>query len=90
MANAGTFELTGVVAGAATVTMKDATGTADSLNIKLNGAANIINTGTLTVAVGVETINIEATDSSADTTTLTNPPPLPSRIWLLLTPPRSS
>ena len=29
-------------------------------------------TGTLTVA-GVETINIEATDSSADTTTLTNP-----------------
>lgn len=72
MANAGTFELTGVVAGAATVTMKDATGAADSLNIKLNGAANIINTGTLTVA-GVETINIEATDSSADTTTLTNP-----------------
>lgn len=72
MANAGTFELTGVVAGAATVTMKDATGTADSLNIKLNGAANIVNTGTLTVA-GVETINIEATDSSVDTTTLTNP-----------------
>ena len=72
MANAGTFELTGVVAGEATVTMKDATGTADSLNIKLNGAANIVNTGTLKVA-GVESINIEATDSSADTTTLTNP-----------------
>lgn len=72
MANAGTFELTGVVAGAATVTMKDATGSADSLNIKLNGTANLVNTGTLTVA-GVETINIEATDSSADTTTLTNP-----------------
>ena len=72
MANAGTFEQTGVVAGAATVTMKDATGSADSLNIKLNGTANLVNTGTLTVA-GVETINIEATDSSADTTTLTNP-----------------
>lgn len=72
MANAGTFELTGVVAGAATVTMKDATGTADSLNIRLNGAANIVNTGTLTVA-GVETINLEATDSSVDTITLTNP-----------------
>ncbi|MBF6631342.1 MAG: hypothetical protein ITG01_09390 [Comamonas sp.] len=72
MANAGTFELTGVVAGAATVTMKDATGSADVLNIKLNGASNIVNTGTLTVA-GVETINIEATDSTVDTVTLANP-----------------
>jgi Ca2+-binding RTX toxin-like protein len=72
MANAGTFELTGVVAGEVTVSMKDATGSADSLNIKLNGTANVVNTGTLTVS-GVETINIEATDSSADTTTLTNP-----------------
>jgi len=72
MANAGTFELTGAVDGAATVTMKDANGTADSLNIKLNGATNITNAGTLTVA-GVETINLEATDSSADTTALNNP-----------------
>ena len=72
VANAGTFELTGVVGGAATVTMKDATGSADSLNIKLNGAANIVNVGTLTVS-GVETINIEATDSSVDNPTLTNP-----------------
>ena len=72
MANAGTFELTGAVGGAATVTMKDANGTADSLNIKLNGATNITNAGTLTVA-GVETINLEATDSSADTTALNNP-----------------
>ena len=72
MANAGTFELTGVVAGAATVTMKDATGSADVLNIRLNGTGNITNTGTLTVA-GVETINLEVTDSSADTPTLTNP-----------------
>mgnify|MGYP000415709511 CR=1 FL=1 len=72
MANNGTFELTDVVGGSATVQMKDATGTADVLNVKLNGAANIVNTGTLTVA-GVETINIEATDSSADTVTLTNP-----------------
>lgn len=72
MANAGTFELTGVVAGAATVTMKDATGSADVLNIRLNGTGAITNTGTLTVA-GVETINLEVTDSSADTPTLTNP-----------------
>jgi len=52
--------------------MKDSTSSADVLNIKLNGANEIVNTGTLTVA-GVETINIEATDSAADTTTLDNP-----------------
>lgn len=72
MANSGTFELTSAINGASSVVMKDATGTADVLNIKLNGAANLVNTAALTVA-GVETINIEATDSSADTVTLTNP-----------------
>ncbi len=39
VANAGTLELTGAIGGASTVTMKDATGTADVFNIKLNGAA---------------------------------------------------
>lgn len=72
MTNNGTLELTGVIAGSTTVKMKDATGTADTLNIKLNGIANTVNTGTLTVA-GVETINITATDSSVDTVTLANP-----------------
>lgn len=73
MASGGTFELTGVLNGNASVSVKDAaTGTADSLNIKLNNTANTTNVGNLTVA-SVETINIEATDSSVDTTTLTNP-----------------
>lgn len=71
VANAGTLELTGNNNGSITVTMKDATGTADSLNLKLNGAANLVG-GAVNVA-GVETIAIEATDSSADTVTVTNP-----------------
>ncbi|MCK2096651.1 beta strand repeat-containing protein [Thauera aromatica] len=71
VANAGTVELTGNNNGAITVTMKDATGAADSLNLKLNGAANLMG-GVVNVA-GVETIAIEATDSSADTVTVTNP-----------------
>lgn len=65
----GTFELNGVVAAISAVNIKDAaTGTADVLNIKLNGAANLTNTAKLTAA-GVESIKIEATDS----TLLTNP-----------------
>lgn len=73
MATGGTFELTGVIDGASSVAVKDAaSGTADVLNIKLNGAANIVNTAALTVA-NVETINITTTDSSVDTVTLTNP-----------------
>lgn len=71
MANAGTLELTGDNNGSTTVTMKDATGTADSLNLKLNGAANLA-AGVVNVA-GVETIAIVATDSSADDVTVTNP-----------------
>jgi S-layer protein len=73
MASGGTFELTGVINGASSIAVKDAaTGAADVLNIKLNGAANLVNTAATTVS-SVETINIEATDSSVDTTTLTNP-----------------
>jgi len=73
MASGGTFELTGVIGGASSIAVKDAaTGTADVLNIKLNGANQIVNTAALTVS-SVETINIEATDSAADTTTLDNP-----------------
>lgn len=72
LANNGTFELTGVIAGEVKLVLKDATGSADVLNIKLNGADEIVNTGKLTAA-GVETVNIEATDSSSDTTALNNP-----------------
>jgi hypothetical protein len=71
VANAGTVELTGANAGSVTVTMKDATGAADSVNLKLNGAANLA-AGAVTVA-GVESIAIVATDSSADDVTVTNP-----------------
>lgn len=71
MANAGTFELTAANSGTTTVTMKDATGAADSLNLRLNGAANLA-AGAITVA-GVETIAIVATDSSKDDVTVTNP-----------------
>lgn len=71
MANDGTLELTGDNNGTTTVIMKDATGSADSLNLKLNGSANLA-AGAVIVA-GVETINIEATDSSADTVTVANP-----------------
>lgn len=73
MASNGTFELTDVIGAASSISVKDSsTNDSDVLNIKLNGTANIVNTAALTVA-NVETINIEATDSSKDTTTLTNP-----------------
>lgn len=71
MANAGTVELTGANNGTITVSMKDATGSADSLNLKLNGTANLA-AGAVAVA-GVETINIATTDSSADTPAVQNP-----------------
>ncbi|MHB1409461.1 MAG: beta strand repeat-containing protein, partial [Acidovorax defluvii] len=71
MANAGTVELTGANNGTITVTMKDATGSADSLNLKLNGTANLA-AGAVAVA-GVETINIATTDSLADTPAVQNP-----------------
>jgi S-layer protein len=65
MANGGTLELDAVGAGA-TVTMTDATGAADSLNVLVKNASGI-NAGTVTVA-GVETINLTATDT--DTTAI--------------------
>jgi Ca2+-binding RTX toxin-like protein len=65
----GTLELTGVVGFASTVAVKDAAvGATDVLNIKLNGAANLVNTAATTVA-SVETINI----TTADSTTASNP-----------------
>lgn len=63
MANNGTLEITGAINGASSVVMANATSGADTLNIKLNGTANIINTAQTTVA-GVEVIKIEATDST--------------------------
>lgn len=73
LASNGTFELTGAITAASTVAVKDAaSGSSDILNIKLNGANQLVNAAALTVA-NVETINIVATDSAADTTTLDNP-----------------
>lgn len=69
----GTVEFTGAIAAASTINVKDAaSGSADVVNIRLNGTSNIVNTAALNVA-SVETINITATDSSADKVTLTNP-----------------
>jgi S-layer protein len=63
MTNAGTVELT--AAGVDTVvTMTDATGTADSLNILTTDLATV-NVGTVT-ANGVETINVTTTDTFVD------------------------
>lgn len=62
MAAGGTLELTGAGVGA-TVSLTDATGTADSFNIVTKVDAANLNFGTVTVA-GVETINITATDIS--------------------------
>lgn len=65
MASGGTLELTDAINGASSVAVTNAaTGTADVLNIKLNGTGNIVNAAALTVA-DVETINIEATDRTA-------------------------
>lgn len=67
MTSGGTLELTGAIGGASSVAIKDAaTGAADVFNLKLNGAANIVNTAALTVA-SVETVNIETTDSTTAT-----------------------
>ena len=63
MANNGTLELTAAGAGA-TVTMTDATGTSDSLNIVTKVNASNLDFGTVTAA-GVETVNITATDTTA-------------------------
>jgi len=67
MANNGTLELTAAGAGA-TVTMSDATGTADSFNIVTKVDASNLDFGTVDVA-GVETLNITATDTTPVNTT---------------------
>lgn len=64
MANNGTLELT-AAAALTTVTMTDATGTADSMNVKATVGASDINFGTVAIA-GVETIAINANDSNVD------------------------
>lgn len=69
MANAGTLSINAAAGAAAAVTdvdLKDATGTADSLNVIITNAAGI-DAGTVNIA-GVETINLTATDS--DTTAI--------------------
>ncbi|SFL48942.1 DUF4214 domain-containing protein [Rugamonas rubra] len=69
----GTLELTGAITGASSVAVKGATlATDDTLNIRLNGSANLVNTAALTVS-NVETIKITTTDSSSDAVSLTNP-----------------
>jgi S-layer protein len=63
MANGGTFESVGNATGATTtVTLGDATGAADSLNVVMTTASSNLNHGTL-VAPGVEIININAADT---------------------------
>ena len=59
MTNAGTLTLNSAGVGA-TVTMTDATGSTDSLNVTVTNAASV-NAGTV-AAAGVETININADD----------------------------
>ncbi len=71
LASGATVELTGANAGSTTVNLASTTGTADVVNLKLNGAANVA-AGAINVA-GVETIAIETTDSTADTPTVNNP-----------------
>jgi hypothetical protein len=61
VADAATLELTGAGANAI-VTMNDATGTADSLNIVTKVSSSSINFGSV-AAAGVETINLTVTDT---------------------------
>lgn len=73
LVSGGTLELNGVIATASTVAVKDAAAnSSDVLNVKLNGASNIVNTAAITAA-NIETINVSTTDSSVDTPTLNNP-----------------
>ncbi|MBA5687980.1 beta strand repeat-containing protein [Rugamonas apoptosis] len=66
MANAGTLELTGA-ATSTTVTMSDATGTADSFNViaKVTAADVAFN---VVAVVGVETVNVSAIDTDVTST----------------------
>ena len=68
MASGGTFELNGAINGLSAVNVTDATlatSGSDVLNIKLNGAANIVNSA-LTTVNGVETLNFTTADSTTD------------------------
>lgn len=61
----GTFELTGANNGNVTIDVKDAlTNAADIVNVKINGASNIVSNGTLTIA-NVETIAVTTADTNA-------------------------
>jgi hypothetical protein len=71
LAAGATVELTGANAGSTTVNLASTTGTADVVNLKLNGAANLA-AGVVNVA-NVDTIAIATTDSTADTTAVNNP-----------------
>lgn len=64
MADAGTVELTDNNEGSTTVVMDDASGSDDSLKLKLNGTANLY--AGMVIVADVETINIETTNSDED------------------------
>jgi hypothetical protein len=67
LADGGTLELVDTNNGITTVTMKDASGTSDSLNLKLNAAGTTgVVAGAVAVA-GVEAINISTSDSATKT-----------------------
>jgi hypothetical protein len=68
MANAGTLEITAAGSGV-TVGMTDATGTADSLNVKVTNA-NSIDVGTVSAA-GVESIALALDDTSTTAAAIT-------------------
>ncbi|OFA02572.1 DUF4214 domain-containing protein [Duganella sp. HH101] len=68
MANNGTVELNAAGSGV-TVTMTDATGTADVLNAKITNSAGI-NVGTI-AAAGVETVKVELDDTDTAASKIT-------------------
>ncbi|CAN1489251.1 RTX calcium-binding nonapeptide repeat [Rhabdaerophilaceae bacterium] len=62
----GTLVQTGAFGGATAIAVNGAaTNAADTVNVRLNGAANIINTGVVTIA-DVETVAFTTTDSNAN------------------------
>jgi S-layer protein len=64
-----TIQMTDVVTGDLTVTMEDATGSADSATIALSGTAAITMAGGNEVIIAdVETLNLSSVDSDSDTT----------------------
>jgi S-layer protein len=64
-----TIQMTGVVTGDLTVTMEDATGSADSATIALSGTAAVTMAGGNEVIIAdVETLNLSSVDSDSDTT----------------------